>query len=151
MTHSSLHCLKTTMHILQLILQTGTYLDPTKMFPSSFELLMDMSAMIIRHYFPLLSLQLLFYYFRGVTSRNCLLLGVRSINQHSATPSKPWSLGVTVSQQSITTTLVITIHIFVTCDASDWRMGAVLSYGLCMPSGLRLNGTQRCATQLSST
>ena len=68
-TRSSLHCLKTTMHILQLILQTGAYLDLTKMFPSSFKLLMDMSVMIIRHYFPLLSLQLLFYYFGGVVSQ----------------------------------------------------------------------------------
>jgi hypothetical protein len=43
----------------------SAYSDPTKMFPSSFQLLMDTSMMIIRHYFLLLSLQLLFYYFGG--------------------------------------------------------------------------------------
>ena len=41
----------TLMHILRPILRTGTYSDLMKMFPLSFELLMDTSAMIIRHYF----------------------------------------------------------------------------------------------------
>src|SRR5882762_1830770 len=45
MIRSLLHFLKTTMCILELILQVGAYSDLMKMFPSSFELLMVMLAM----------------------------------------------------------------------------------------------------------